>query len=102
MAEIQEDLTDEQNDYARDTTSDALDDMASDYEESKKKEIKILEDTISSEEKLYQLAIARIDSNWEGLYDDLIKWIFALLIIVLIVLKFSGNRVSNADFKDVK
>ena len=35
-------------------------------------------------------------------YADLIKWIFALLIIVLIVLKFTGNRVSNADFKDVK
>ena len=35
-------------------------------------------------------------------YADLIKWIFALLIIVLIVLKFTGNRVRNADFKDVK
>ena len=35
-------------------------------------------------------------------YADLIKWIFALLIIVLIVLKFTGNRVSNADLKDVK
>ena len=35
-------------------------------------------------------------------YADLIKWIFALLIIVLIVLKFTGNRVSNAGFKDVK
>ena len=35
-------------------------------------------------------------------YADLIKWIFALLIIVLIVLKFTGNRVSNADFNDVK
>ena len=35
-------------------------------------------------------------------YADLIKWIFALLIIVLIVLKFTGNCASNADFKDVK
>ena len=35
-------------------------------------------------------------------YADLIKWIFALLIIVLIVLKFTGNRVSIAVFKDVK
>ena len=35
-------------------------------------------------------------------YADLIKWFFALLIIVLIVLKFTGNRVSNADFNDVK
>ena len=35
-------------------------------------------------------------------YADLIKWIFALLIIILIALKFTGNRVSNADFKDVK
>ena len=35
-------------------------------------------------------------------YADLIKWVFALLIIILIVMKFAGNRVSKADFKDVK
>ncbi len=35
-------------------------------------------------------------------FADLIKWVFALLIIILIVMKFTGNRVSNADFKDVK
>ena len=44
----------------------------------------------------------KIPSRDNLYFADLIKWFFALLIIILIVMKFSGNRVSNADFKDVK
>ena len=35
-------------------------------------------------------------------FADLIKWAFALLIFILIVMKFTGNRVSKTDFEDVK
>ena len=35
-------------------------------------------------------------------FADLIKWVFALLIIILLVMKFTGNRVSKAEFADVK
>ena len=68
------DLSDFQSDYAYDAASDMLDDMADSYEREKKKEIEILENTISSEEKLYQLAIERINNHWDTLYQDLINW----------------------------
>ena len=42
-----------------------LDQMGDAYEREKKKEIEILENTISSEEKLYQLAIDRISNHWD-------------------------------------
>jgi hypothetical protein len=74
MAEISEDLADKQADYAYDATSDMLDDMADAYEAEKKDEISVLEDSISSEEKLYQLAINRINNEWDSLYQDLIDW----------------------------
>lgn len=68
------DLADYQNDHAYDAASDMLDDMADSYEREKKKEIEILENSISSEEKLYQLAIERINNHWDTLYQDLINW----------------------------
>ncbi len=68
------DLADYQSDHAYDATSDMLDDMADSYEREKKKEIEILENSISSEEKLYQLAIERINNHWDTLYQDLINW----------------------------
>lgn len=74
LAEEQEDLAETQADHAYDTTSDMLDDMADAYEKEKQKEIDILEDSISSTEKLYQLAIDRINNQWDTLYDDLIAW----------------------------
>ena len=68
------DLADYQSDHAYDAASDMLDDMADSYEREKKKEIEILENSISSEEKLYQLAIERINNHWDTLYQDLINW----------------------------
>lgn len=35
-------------------------------------------------------------------YADWIKWIFAILIVVIIVGKFMNNRTSKASFKDVQ
>ena len=32
----------------------------------------------------------------------MIKWVFALLIIILLIVKFTGNRVSKADFANVR
>lgn len=35
-----------------------------------------MENTISSEEKLYQLAIDRISNHWDTLYQDLTNWVW--------------------------
>lgn len=74
LAELQEDLADEQADHAYDVVSDSLDDMFDAYKAEKEDEIKLLEKSISSEEKLYQLAIERINNHWDTLYEDLINW----------------------------
>lgn len=74
LADLNNDLAETQADHAYEVNSDALDAMADAYEKEKNKEIEILEDTISSEEKLYQLAIQRINNEWDTLYQDLINW----------------------------
>ena len=48
--------------------------MEKDYHEEKDQEIKILEDSISSYQKLYDMAIAYIRDNWDALYQELIAW----------------------------
>ena len=74
MAELQKELADDQSDYAVDAQKDALDDMQEAYEREKDGEIAALEDTISSYQKLYDMAIAYIESHWNTLYDELIAW----------------------------
>ncbi len=74
LAEEQADLAETQADHAYEATGDMLDNMADAYEKEKQKEIEILEDSISSAEKIYQLAIDRINNHWDTLYDDLINW----------------------------
>ena len=74
MAQLQKELADTQADYAVDAQKDALDSMQTAYEEQKDAEIKVLEDSISSYQKLYDMAIAYIQSNWNSLYDELIAW----------------------------
>lgn len=74
MAELQKDLAGVQADHALDAQKDSLDKMQDAYEDEKDKEIKILEDSIGSEEKLYRLAIQYIEENWNSLYDTLIDW----------------------------
>lgn len=74
LAELSNDLADDQSDHATDATKDALDEMYNAYKTEKEKEIEKLEDSISSEEKLYQLAIERITTQWDTLYQQLIAW----------------------------
>lgn len=74
LADLNNDLSETQADHAYEVNSDALDAMADAYEKEKNKEIEVLKNTISSEEKLYQLAIQRINNEWDTLYQDLINW----------------------------
>lgn len=74
MYDLQKELADEQSDYAIDAQKKSLDDMADAYEEEKDKEIAILENSISSYQKLYDMAIDYIRNNWDTLYDELIAW----------------------------
>lgn len=74
LADLSNDLADEQSDHAIDATKDSLDEMFASYKKEKEKEIAVLEDSISSEEKLYRLAIERIETQWDTLYQQLIDW----------------------------
>lgn len=74
MAELQKELADTQADYALDAQTDSLDKMQEAYEEEKDKEIEILEESISSYQKLYDMAIDYIKNNWDTLYGELIAW----------------------------
>ena len=74
MAALQKELADDQSDYAVDAQKDALDNMQKAYEKEKDAEIAALEETISSYQKLYDMAIAYIESHWNTLYDELIAW----------------------------
>ncbi len=74
LADLQDELAEYQGDHAYDTQIDTLDQMADDYEESRNAEIETLENSISSAEKIYQLAIERIGTSWDTLYTDIIAW----------------------------
>lgn len=96
LAEEQADLAETQADHAYETTSDMLDDMADAYEKEKNKEIEILQDSISSQEKIYQMAIDRIDNHWDSLYDDLINWNYQYGNTVQSELISAWNNASSA------
>lgn len=74
MAELQEDLADSQTDKSIEAQKEALGQMEEDYHAEKDKEIEILEDSISSYQKLYDMAIDYIRNNWNTLYQELIEW----------------------------
>lgn len=74
MSELQKELADTQADYAYDKQVDSLDKMQDAYEDQKDSEIKILEESISSQQKLYDMAIDYISDNWDTLYSELIGW----------------------------
>ena len=74
MANLQKELADTQSDYAVDAQEDSLDKMQDAYEKEKDKEIAILEESISSYQKLYDMAIDYIESHWDTLYSELIAW----------------------------
>ena len=74
LAEKQKDLAKYQDDHAYDEQIRALDDAAEAYEKAKQKEIEELEETISSAEKVYQLAVKRLEEDFWGLYEQVIEW----------------------------
>lgn len=74
MAGLQKELADIQGDYAREAQQSALDDMQEAYEKQKDEEIEALEETISSYQKLYDMAIDYINNHWDSLYSELIEW----------------------------
>lgn len=74
LADLQKELGETQANEAYDRQTDNLDKMQEAYEKEKDAEIKKLQDSISSEEKLYQMARKRIQDGWATLYDDLIAY----------------------------
>jgi len=74
LGELQKELADEQSDYAVDAQIDALDRELEEFELAKDKEIAEQEAMLDSTEELYQAAIERIDTDWDGLYFDLLAW----------------------------
>lgn len=74
LANLQKELTDYQADHMLETHENTLDDMADAYSAEKEKEIAAVEATVSSTEKVYQLAIERINNDWNGLYQDLLAY----------------------------
>lgn len=75
IAKKQEELEEKQRDHSIDAQKDALDKQGENFEESVNEQKEALENEISSEEKLYQLAIQRIkDSGLDALKDQLIAW----------------------------
>ena len=73
LAELNEGLAETQANKSYEATVDSLDKQAEAYEAEKQREIEILEDSISSYQKLYDLAISRISNNWNTLYTDLVE-----------------------------
>ena len=96
LADLNNDLAETQADHAYEVNSDALDAMADAYEKEKNKEIEVLKNTISSEEKLYQLAIQRINNEWDSLYQDLINWNYQYGSVTESELVSAWNAASQA------
>lgn len=74
QSELQKEIDEKQRDHAIDAQKEALDKMAEDYKEQKDDEIEELEKSISSQQKLYDKAIAYINAHWDTLYTELLKW----------------------------
>lgn len=69
---MQEDIADTQAEHTLEATEDVLNKMEDAYHDEKDKEIAILEDSISSYQKLYDMAIEYIENHWDTLYNELI------------------------------
>ena len=74
LRELQKELADEQAEYSLDVQTEALDKEAEAFEENINNEIEILKEMLNSTQKLCDAAISRIESDWDGLYTDLINW----------------------------
>lgn len=74
LAGVQKELADDQSDHAVDAQKTALDKMKEENAKEKDAEIAVLKKTISSYQKLYDMAIDYISKHWDTLYSELIDW----------------------------
>ncbi len=78
MAQLQKELGDAQRDHAIENQKESLDKMQEAYEEEKDAEIEAARDSISSYQKLYDLAMDYVthkwNTDWKSLYNELIDW----------------------------
>lgn len=74
LAGLQEELADYIGDYSSTKNEEVLDKASEKYGEYIDDRIKQVEDEVSSEEKLYRLAISRINSDWQNLYQQILDW----------------------------
>jgi hypothetical protein len=74
LAEKSESLAEIQSDHAYDIQVDTLDKMADSFEEEKKLEITAVEDSVSSAQKVYDLAIKRLNEDYWGLLQQVITY----------------------------
>lgn len=74
LSEKQKELADLQSDYALDKTLDVLDETKEAKENAAEDEKKAIEKSIDTWVKKYNMAIKRIDNDWDGLYKDLTEY----------------------------
>lgn len=74
LAGLQEELADYIGDYSSTKNEEVLDKASEKYGEYIDGRIQQVEDEVSSEEKLYRLAISRINSDWQNLYQQILDW----------------------------
>ena len=74
LADLQKELASDQANHAYDKQTDNLDKMQEDYEKEKDAEIKKLQESIQSAERLDAAARKYIKENWNNLYTTLETW----------------------------
>lgn len=74
LADLQKELASDQADHAYDKQTDNLDKMQEAYEKEKDAEIKKLQESIQSAERLDAAARKYIKENWDNLYTTLETW----------------------------
>lgn len=74
LAELQTGLTDYISDYTLQKNEETLDKSSEDYQKYNEDRIKAIQDEISSEQKLYELALDRIDSEYETLLSQVLAY----------------------------
>lgn len=74
LHEKNKELADLQNNYTLDKTIETLDKSVEAKEDATEAETEAIEESIDTWVKKYQLAIKRIDKDWDNLYDDLLDY----------------------------
>ena len=74
LAKLQEELSENVADKQLEVTERSLDNELESFEKIQDQKKEEIEASISSTEKLYRLAIDRINNDWEGLYNDVIAY----------------------------